>query len=72
MSADVPVDWDFHCKLTCVFGSEHGECACVTPFDCPLSKHPEFPKRRSVALERMRRYVLGPMVREMPDAPVSG
>lgn len=45
------------CKLTCFGGSDKGECPCDSPNDCQLTTHPQFPKYRKMATDRMMRYI---------------
>ncbi len=43
------------CRLTCLGGSERGECPCKSPNDCELRGHYLFEGKRQEARERMVR-----------------
>lgn len=45
--------WLITCRLTCVGGSEHGECDCPCPNDCQMQDHPDFAQRRAEATQRL-------------------
>lgn len=42
------------CKMTCIGGSEVGECPCTHPKQCEISDHPEYEKARRVACTRLK------------------
>lgn len=46
-----------YCKMTCLGGSERGECPCSGPTDCELQHHPLYPEARRAASARMARWV---------------
>jgi hypothetical protein len=46
------------CRLTCLGGSEHGECECRHPAECGLADDPHFEQARANAKARMMRYLL--------------
>jgi hypothetical protein len=50
--------WGTWCRLTCLGGSEHGECPCDSPRECQMQDDPKFEDKRAEAKARMCRIVL--------------
>ncbi len=49
--------WLEYCKLTCLGGSERGECGCKSPAECELREGGEFDEARQAAKLRMQRFL---------------
>lgn len=47
-----------YCRMTCLGGSERGECECRRPAECQLSDNPHYEDARASAKARMIRYLL--------------
>lgn len=45
--------WERFCKMTCLGGSERGECSCTCPADCELQDHPDYERQRELAIKTM-------------------
>jgi hypothetical protein len=58
MSDDMRAKWLTYCKMTCVGGSEKGECHCKGSKDCELIEHPDYVTKRAEAIVRLR--TMGP------------
>jgi hypothetical protein len=46
------------CRMTCLGGSERGECECRHPRECEMQSDPGYPAAREEAKARMLRYFL--------------
>ena len=46
-----------YCKLTCLGGSEMGECPCHTPNNCELKNYPAFEEARDNAETRFMTHL---------------
>lgn len=46
-----------YCKMTCLGGSEQGECPCRSPATCELQDDPAYEQARAEAKIRMLRYL---------------
>lgn len=47
-----------YCRMTCVGGSERGECPCTHPAVCELVDDPDYTTAREAAMARMGDYLL--------------
>ncbi len=47
-----------YCRMTCLGGSDVGECPCKGPAQCELQKHPNYKHARNEAIARMNRWLL--------------
>lgn len=45
------------CKMTCLGGSERGECPCRGEYECELKKNPGYQHARNEAIVRMQRHM---------------
>lgn len=65
-----------YCKMTCLGGSERGECPCKHPNACELQDHPEYAGARKEAKHRMLRYLANsdvhPTIKEAIDEKIKG
>lgn len=68
--------WLIFCKMTCIGGSEKGECPCERPIDCPMQTHPDYALQRKLATTRMFDHHFGeqtnskhPLIRNLIDKP---
>ncbi len=65
-----------YCKLTCVGGSEVGECPCPNPNACELVDDPDFAYERNQAIKRLWSRVdtkaMHPVLREAVELRAGG